>query len=90
MMADTLSGTANLPRRQLAIGVCGDNGLARANNEDSHCALLPPNTPTGVGGMLAVADGVGGQAGGEIASQTAVDGSEILPSSDTNCASTCS
>jgi serine/threonine protein phosphatase PrpC len=60
--------------RQLIIGVRDDTGMVRSNNEDNHCALLPPNTPVGVGGILAVADGVGGHDGGEIASQIAIDG----------------
>ena len=74
MRVDAVSNTTNPPRRQLVIGASEDTGLVRTINEDSHCALLPPNTPNGVGGILAVADGVGGQEGGEVASQMAVDG----------------
>lgn len=69
---EQVSGTTT--PRQLIIGVRDDTGMVRSNNEDNHCALLPPNTPIGVGGILAVADGVGGQDGGEIASQIAIDG----------------
>ncbi len=60
--------------RQIAIGARGDTGRVRTNNEDRYCALLPPNTLPGVGGVLAVADGVGGHQAGEVASQMAVDG----------------
>ena len=74
MNSGTVKKMPDLVRRQLVIGVRDDTGLVRKNNEDSHCALLPPNTPMGIGGILAVADGVGGQEGGEIASQMAVDG----------------
>lgn len=64
--------------RQIAIGARGDTGRVRANNEDRYCALLPPNTLSGVGGVLAVADGVGGHQAGEVASQMAVDGVATL------------
>ncbi|NQW16292.1 MAG: Stp1/IreP family PP2C-type Ser/Thr phosphatase [Chloroflexi bacterium] len=60
--------------RQLAIGARLDVGRVRANNEDNYCAILPPYTPLGFGGVLAVADGIGGQRAGEVASQMAVDG----------------
>ena len=62
------------PGRQIAVGARGDTGRVRTNNEDRYCALLPPNTLSGVGGVLAVADGVGGHQAGEVASQMAVDG----------------
>ncbi|MCH8223049.1 MAG: Stp1/IreP family PP2C-type Ser/Thr phosphatase [Chloroflexi bacterium] len=62
------------PGRQIAVGARGDTGRVRTNNEDRYCALLPPNTLPGVGGVLAVADGVGGHQAGEVASQMAVDG----------------
>lgn len=64
--------------RQIAIGARGDTGRVRTNNEDRYCALLPPNTLAGVGGVLAVADGVGGHQAGEVASQMAVDGVAAL------------
>ncbi len=64
--------------RQIAIGARGDTGRVRTNNEDRYCALLPPNTLPGVGGVLAVADGVGGHQAGEVASQMAVDGVTAL------------
>lgn len=60
--------------RQLVLGARSDVGRVRKNNEDNFCALLAPNTPVGVGGILAVADGVGGHQAGERASQMAVEG----------------
>ena len=54
--------------RQLVLGARSDVGRVRKNNEDNFCALLAPNTPVGVGGILAVADGVGGHQAGERAS----------------------
>ncbi len=45
---------------------CSDPGLCRAQNEDSFCAR--PEL-----GLYIVADGVGGNAGGDVASQLAVD-----------------
>lgn len=56
------------------LGARTDVGRVRQNNEDNYCALLAPNTPRGVGGVLAVADGVGGHQAGERASQMAVEG----------------
>ena len=56
------------------LGARTDVGRVRKNNEDNYCALLAPNTPRGVGGVLAVADGVGGHQAGERASQMAVEG----------------
>ena len=61
-------------QRQIVLGAISDTGKVRQNNEDSFCALLAPNTPRGVGGVLAVADGVGGHAAGEKASRMAVEG----------------
>jgi protein phosphatase len=66
------------PVRQIAIGARCDTGRVRTNNEDRYCALLPPNTLPGMGGVLAVADGVGGHQAGEVASQMAVNGVAAL------------
>jgi len=59
--------------RQLAVGTRLDVGRVRPNNEDNLCTLLPPESPVGFGGVLAVADGIGGQRAGEVASQMAMD-----------------
>jgi len=59
---------------QLTLGAVTDVGRVRKSNQDAYCALLAPNTPSGVGGVLAVADGMGGHQGGERASQMAMAG----------------
>ena len=62
------------PQIQLVLGSVTDVGRVRKSNQDAYCALLAPNTPPGVGGVLAVADGMGGHQGGERASQMATAG----------------
>ena len=62
------------PQPQLVLGSVTDVGRVRKSNQDAYCALLAPNTPPGVGGVLAVADGMGGHQGGERASQMAAAG----------------
>ena len=62
------------PQTQLVLGSVTDVGRVRKSNQDAYCALLAPNTPPGVGGVLAVADGMGGHQGGERASQMATAG----------------
>ena len=52
--------------RLFEFGACTDPGRVRENNEDSFLAL--PEV-----GLFAVADGVGGQQAGEVASRLAVD-----------------
>lgn len=49
-----------------------DVGLVRKHNEDRVSVLPPDKTPFG-GPLLVVADGLGGHAAGEVASQIAVD-----------------
>lgn len=48
-------------------------GRVRRSNEDVCAALLPPNAPPGSGGLLIVADGMGGHQAGGYASNTAVN-----------------
>src|SRR5688500_18675303 len=50
-------------------------GLLRPTNEDALLARIPEDEPLRLsrGALFAVADGVGGQAAGEVASRTAVD-----------------
>ena len=50
-----------------------DRGLKRANNEDSGFAISGAQTPGGVDALLIVADGMGGHAGGEVASAMAIE-----------------
>jgi protein phosphatase len=53
------------------VGGASDRGRRRSNNEDSY-AVLPLSTAPG-GMLLAVADGLGGAEGGEVASHLAVE-----------------
>ena len=78
------SASPNWSVKQLAVGARLDIGRVRPNNEDNLCTLLPPDSPVGFGGVLAVADGIGGQRAGEVASQMAVDAvAELIgPDSD--------
>jgi protein phosphatase len=50
-------------------------GLVRQNNEDSHAARVPDDAALQAtrGALFAVADGVGGENAGEVASRTAID-----------------
>ena len=59
-----------LRRTQLGVEMAAatDTGQVREINEDSWCALAPPEAPPGLGGVLAVADGMGGGPAGEVAS----------------------
>jgi protein phosphatase len=58
----------------LTLGSLTHVGMKRSSNEDSHCALVGPNAPPGSDALLAVADGMGGHAAGEVASAMAIQG----------------
>ena len=49
-------------------------GMVRSANQDAYGAILAPNTPPGIDGLLAVADGMGGHQAGEVASAMAIQG----------------
>jgi protein phosphatase len=55
----------------LAVASLTDVGRKRKNNQDS-CGIFPASAPGG-GAVLVVADGMGGAAGGEVASALAVE-----------------
>lgn len=62
----------NLP---IEVAALSDVGRVRSNNEDSYLVYLPPNQEAealGIRAVFVVADGMGGHALGELASQTAV------------------
>ena len=58
----------------LTLGSLTHVGMKRSANEDSHCALVGLNAPPGTDALLAVADGMGGHAAGEVASAMAIQG----------------
>ena len=60
---------------RLAAAAATHAGLVRPNNEDALLSRIPTDTQILLtrGALFAVADGVGGQAAGEVASRTAVD-----------------
>lgn len=59
----------------IRLAAVSDVGRVRDQNEDRHLAWAPPPaepSPLGVRAVLAVADGIGGQASGEVASELAI------------------
>ena len=59
---------------QITIGAASDPGMKRKENQDAHAVFRPPEgTAHKKGILLALADGMGGHAGGSIASKLAVD-----------------
>jgi len=59
---------------QISIGAASDPGMKRKENQDSHAVFRPPaGTAHKKGILLALADGMGGHAGGSIASKLAID-----------------
>ncbi len=66
----------------LTLGSLTHVGMKRSANEDSHCALVGPNAPPGSDALLAVADGMGGHAAGEVASAMAIQGIKARLSGD--------
>ncbi len=65
-----MSGDGN----QVTLGSLTHVGMKRASNEDSHCAMVGANSPSGTDALLAVADGMGGHQAGEVASAMAING----------------
>jgi protein phosphatase len=58
------------PPLDLEVAACTDAGLVRSDNQDSYLVIEPgPAVPWA---LLAVCDGMGGAAGGDVASRTAV------------------
>ena len=59
--------------RCLTVGSISDIGMKRSTNQD-RCKVLAPHAPLGAEALLLVADGMGGQQAGDVASQMTVDG----------------
>lgn len=51
-----------------------DVGKVRSNNEDCFKVLVGKDAPAGIDAIMVVADGMGGHAAGEVASEMAVNG----------------
>ena len=61
-------------RTSILLGSMTHVGMVRSANQDAYCAILAPNAPPGTDALLAVADGMGGHQGGEVASAMAIQG----------------
>ena len=62
-----------LPVSKIDIVGATDVGQKRLRNEDSFRIIEPEDCPSNIDGVLIVADGMGGHAAGDVASQIAVD-----------------
>ena len=58
----------------VTLGSLSHVGMVRTSNQDSYCALVGSNAPPGTDALLAVADGMGGHQGGDVASQMSIQG----------------
>jgi protein phosphatase len=63
-----------VPTTSVVLGALSHVGQKRSNNQDSMCSIAAPNTLAGVTALVAVADGMGGHKGGEVASALAIEG----------------
>ena len=59
---------------KISVIAATDTGRVRDHNEDSYTALGGEESPLGVDALLVVADGMGGHAAGEVASNMTVEG----------------
>ena len=59
---------------KIKIRAATDIGKVRDHNEDSHIVLGGDQSPPSINAVMVVADGMGGHAAGEVASQMTVDG----------------
>ena len=70
----TTSDDASKDQRFVTLATLSHVGRKRSSNQDSFCALVGPDAPSGTDALLAVADGMGGHAAGEVASEMAIRG----------------
>ena len=75
-------GAAQGSEMKVTIKAATDIGKVRDHNEDSFLTLGGKSSPPGVDALLVVADGMGGHAAGEVASQMTVDGIKRLLASE--------
>lgn len=61
------------PRHEYSVGLHTDVGCVRATNEDNARYILPQDSAASRGLLVLVADGMGGHASGEVASEIAVE-----------------
>lgn len=59
---------------KIKIRAATDIGKVRDHNEDAHIVLGGDSSPPSINAVMVVADGMGGHAAGEVASQMTVDG----------------
>jgi len=57
---------------RVTLGAASHVGLRRSTNQDAYCVLAGEELPPGIDGLAAVADGMGGHRGGEVASSLAI------------------
>jgi protein phosphatase len=62
---------ASRPALHIEVAACTDAGLSRADNQDSYLVIEPSSADPWA--LFAVCDGMGGAAGGDVASRTAVE-----------------
>ena len=70
----TRRGPASLSHRMRAGAQPRIHELRRSVNEDAYCALVGSKAPIGTEALLAIADGMAGRQGGEVASSIAIHG----------------
>ena len=70
----TGAGGRNAAGVVVTVGAFSDVGMARSSNQDSFCALVGADAPSGMDALLAVADGMGGHRAGDVASEMAIHG----------------
>jgi len=67
-----MASNSGIAGGSLLVGHRTDTGQRRTTNEDAYAVILPPDAPSGVDVILAVADGMGGHQAGEVASALAI------------------
>ena len=75
--------------KRISLGHETHVGLVRTSNQDRYIAKKAPHLPSNASALIAVADGMGGHKGGEVASELAVEAVlEVLTTSNSKGSST--